>query len=156
MQATSDLSKREIVTTRLFNYPREVMFKAWTDPEHLEQWWGPNGFTNKFNVFELKPDGVWDFIMHGPDGVDYHNKSIFVEILEPERIVFNHLGPIHKFQVTTTFEALGEKTHVTFRMVHDTVEECDKVRPFAIETNEQNFDRLEAHVSKYFKEILKP
>jgi uncharacterized protein YndB with AHSA1/START domain len=156
MEVKRDISKHEIVTTRIFNYPREIMFKAWTDPEHLSQWWGPKGFTNTFNVFELKPGGIWDFVMHGPDGIDFHNKSIFVEIHEPERIVFNHLGPVHKFQVITTFYDLGEKTRVTFRMLHDTVEECDAVKSFAVAANEQNFDRLEAHVSEHFEEILKP
>src|SRR4051794_12623895 len=93
--ATSD---REIVATRVFDAPRELVFKAWTDPEHLAQWWGPTGFTNTFHEFDLRPGGVWRFVMHGPDGVDYKNENVFVEIVKPERIVFDHVsGP--KFQV---------------------------------------------------------
>jgi uncharacterized protein YndB with AHSA1/START domain len=151
METNSDQSKREIVTTRIFNYPREIMFKAWTEPEQLAQWWGPNGFTNTFNTFELKSGGVWDFVMHGPDGTDYPNKSVFKEIIKPERIVFLHLGPMHKFQMTTTFEDLGSKTRVTFQMLHDTQAECEKVKPFAAAANEQNFDRLEALLVKLSK-----
>ena len=69
------LSDREIVTTRVFDAPRELVFKAWTDPDHLAKWWGPKGFTNTFQEFDMRPGGVWRFIMHGPDGVDYKNKS---------------------------------------------------------------------------------
>jgi len=151
VEKNNHLSKREIITTRIFNYPREIIFNAWTEPEHLAKWWGPNGFTNTFNTFELKPGGVWDFIMHSPDGVDYQNTSVFKEIIKPELIVFNHLGPIHKFQVTTTFENLGAKTRVTFCMLHDTEAECEKVKPFAVEANEQNFDRLEVLLAKLSK-----
>ena len=70
------LSDREIVTTRVFNAARELVFKAWTDPDHLVHWWGPKGFTNTFQEFDLRPGGIWRFVMHGPDGVDYKNKSV--------------------------------------------------------------------------------
>ena len=99
-------SDREIVTTRVFDAPRERVFKAWTDPDHLARWWGPQGFTNTFHEFDLRPGGVWRFVMHGPDGADYQNKSVFVEITKPERIVFDHVsGP--RFRVTTTFREYG-------------------------------------------------
>ncbi len=87
-------SDREIVSTRVFDAPRERVFQAWTDPEHLARWWGPKGFTNTFHEFDPRPGGVWGFVMHGPDGVDYKNRSVFVEIVKPERIVFDHVsGP---------------------------------------------------------------
>lgn len=144
---TTNTADREIVSTRVMNAPRELVFKAWTDPKHLAQWWGPKGFTNTFHEFDLRPGGVWRFVMHGPDGTDYQNKSVFVELLKPERIVFNHVsGP--QFQVTTTFGEQGGKTKVTFRMLFDTVAECDKVKSFVPEANEQNFDRLESQLAK--------
>lgn len=144
-------SKREIVTERIFDHPREIIFNAWTDPRLLAQWWGPKGFTNTFNTFELKPGGIWDFVMHGPDGAAYHNQSVFAEIIKPERIIFNHLGPAHKFQATITFDDLASKTRVTFRMLHDTEAECEKVKPFAIAGNEENFDRLAEMLSRLEK-----
>jgi len=139
---------REIVSTRIFNYSRELVFNAWTDPNRLKNWWGPKGFTNTFHEFDLRPGGKWSFIMHGPDGVNYPNESIFVEILKPELIVFNHVtNP--KFQIVATFkEILEDHTIVTFRMIFATSELCSHVKTYAVEKNEENFDRLEAELRK--------
>jgi len=140
------LSDREIVTTRVFDAPRELVFKAWTDPDHLAKWWGPKGFTNTFQEFDMRPGGVWRFIMHGPDGVDYKNKSVFVEVVKPERIVLQHVsGP--RFQVTAAFAEEAGKTRLTFQMLFETAAECAKVKVYAVEANEQNFDRLEAQLA---------
>jgi uncharacterized protein YndB with AHSA1/START domain len=140
-------SDREIVTTRVFDAPRELVFEAWTDPDHLARWWGPQGFTSTFHEFDLRPGGVWRFVMHGPDGTDYQNKSVFVEIAKPERIVFDHVsGP--RFQVTATFAEQAGKTEVTFRMRFETGAECDKAKAYAVPANEQNFDRLEAQLER--------
>ena len=137
---------REIVTTRVFDAPRERVFRAWTDPDHLAKWWGPKGFTNTFQEFDMKPGGVWRFVMHGPDGVDYKNKSVFVEVVKPERIVFQHVsGP--RFKVTATFAEEAGKTRLIFRMLFETAAECAKVKVYAVEANEQNFDRLEAQLA---------
>lgn len=139
---------REIVSTRVFDHPRAKVFKAWTDPKHLSQWWGPKGFTNTFHEFDLRPSGNWRFVMHGPNGRDYENHSVFVEIVKPEKIIFEHLGSIHKFQVTANFEDLGGKTKLTFRMLFESVAECDRVKGFVPQANEQNFDRLQAELTK--------
>ncbi len=88
------LNAREIVSTRILDAPRERVFKAFADPDHLMHWWGPKGFSNTFHEFDFRPGGTWRFVMHGPDGIDYQNKSVFVEIVMPERIVFAHVsGP---------------------------------------------------------------
>jgi len=138
---------REIVTTRVFDWPREHVFEAWTDPDHLARWWGPKGFSSTFQEFDVRPGGVWRLVMHGPNGADYQNKSVFVEIVKPERIVFEHVsGPA--FQVTATFTELAGKTRLTFRMLFETAAECDKVKGFAVDANEQNFDRLEAELAR--------
>ena len=81
--------------------------------------------------------------MHAPDGTDYPQESVFVEVVKPERIVFDHM-PEHVYRAVITFAAEGGKTKVTFRMIHAIAAECEKVRPFVVEGNEQNFDRLEA------------
>ena len=70
MSSAIKTSDREIAITRLFNAPRELLWKVWTEPKHIAQWWGPKGFTNTIHKMEVKPGGRWDFIMHGPDGVD--------------------------------------------------------------------------------------
>jgi len=136
----------EELAARVLDAPRELVFRAWTDPDHLAKWWGPKGFTNTFQEFDLRPGGVWRFVMHGPDGVDYKNKSVFVEVVKPERIVFHHVsGP--RFQVTATFAGQAGKTMLTFHMLFDTAAECAKVKGYAAEANEQNFDRLEAQLA---------
>ena len=140
-------SDREIISTRVLAWPRERVFRAWTDPQHLARWWGPKGFTNTFQEFDPRPGGRWQFVMHGPNGADYPNQSVFVEIVTPERIVFDHLsGPA--FQVTATFAEEADKTRLTFRMRFDTAAECDKVKGFAVGANEENFDRLEAELAR--------
>lgn len=138
----------EIVSIRNFNYSRELVFNSWTDPDRLKNWWGPKGFTNTFHEFDLRPGGKWSFIMHGPDGVNYPNESIFVEITQPERIVLNHItNP--KFQIVATFEELTmDETKLTFRMIFGTPELCRIVKTYAVEKNEENFDRLETELRK--------
>jgi uncharacterized protein YndB with AHSA1/START domain len=143
--AKMDTSDREIVSTRVFNAPVARVFEAWTNPSYLAKWWGPKGFTNTFHVFDLRPDGAWDFTMHAPDEKNYPNRSIFVEIVPNKRIVFDHISS-HKFRVITTFEEQNQATKVTFRMIHISAEACEKVKFFVIPSNEENFDRLEVQL----------
>lgn len=137
---------REITSSRVFNAPRELAWRAWTEPEHLSRWWGPKGFTNTFHEFEPKPGGTWRFTMHGPDGADYHNQSVFIELAKPERIVFDHLMPMHRFRATAGFSDVTGKTKIIYTMRFESVEECDRVKVFVVQGNEQNFDRLEAEL----------
>ncbi len=78
-----DTADREIVITRLIAAPPELVFEAWTDPEHLAAWWGPDGFTTTTTALDMRPGGVWRFVMHGPDGRDYENRITFEEIVRP-------------------------------------------------------------------------
>ncbi len=149
----AEVSAREIVSTRMIDAPRELVFAAWTDPAHLAKWWGPKGFTNTFEMFDCRPGGRWTFVMHGPDGVDYPNACEFVEIVEPERIVFRHLEPMHHFRVTATFEDQDGRTKLTFRMLFDDATERDRIHDVVMEANEQNFDRLEAELAAMTAEI---
>lgn len=140
---------REIVTTRVVDAPRERVWRAWTDRAQVAQWWGPNGFTSTIHEMDLRPGGVWQFVMHGPDGVDYKNNSIFEEIVRPERLVYTHVsGP--KFQATATFDEHGGKTTVTTRMLFDTAAERDRtVKVFgAVEGARQTLERLNQHVAR--------
>ncbi|HXW49970.1 MAG TPA: SRPBCC family protein [Xanthobacteraceae bacterium] len=114
-----DRDPRSIIGTREFDAPRELVFCAWTDPKHLAQWWGPNGFTTTTHSFDFRPGGAWRFVMHGPDGRDYQNRITFEEIVPPERIVYRHGGgndvePV-QFRQTVIFEDLGNRTRITWR-----------------------------------------
>ena len=104
--ATPPIADLQIVSTRVFDFPRDLVFRAWTEPVHLAHWWGPKGFTNSFHEFDLRPGGNWRFAMHGPDGVDYKNHSVFVEIVAPERIVFDHVSGPH-YRVTANGVEIG-------------------------------------------------
>ena len=138
----------EIVTTRILNFPIKLAFKAWTDPKHLRNWWGPKGYTNTFNEFDLRPGGKWNFIMHGPDKGNYPNECEFIKIDEPNLIAWKrHSKPL--FKVLTTFEEVSsDKTKIIFKMIFDTAEESNKLRPFVVDKNEENFDRLEVELKK--------
>ena len=142
------IADNEIVSTRIINAPRELVFKAWEDPDILKTWWGPEGFTHTFNEYNFVVGGNWEFTMHGPDGTGYPNKSIFENIVAPELIVFTHLDPLHQFKVTATFDELGDTTKIIFHMLFDCTEECSRVKPYVRVANEQNFDRLEVALSK--------
>ena len=105
---------KELTITRVLNAPIELVWKVWTDPDHIKNWWGPNGFTNTIFGMDIKPGGVWEFIMHGPDGKDYKNKSIFKEIIKHKRIVYEHVsGP--KFQATINFTLKEKRPYLNGR-----------------------------------------
>jgi uncharacterized protein YndB with AHSA1/START domain len=145
----SSTSDREIVATRVFDAPRELVFDLWTRPEHVAQWWGPNGFTTTIQEMDVRAGGAWRLVMHGPDGTDYPNRSVFVEIVRPQRIVYDHVsGP--KFRSTATFEDEGGKTRLTVRMVFETAALRDKTaKEFgAVEGLSQTLGRLGEQLAK--------
>ena len=145
----NNTADRELIITRVLNAPRELVWEVWTKPEHIKNWWGPNGFTNTINAMEVKPGGCWDFVMHGPDGTDYKNKSIYKEIVKPERIVFEHITGPH-FTTTVTFAEQGKKTLLTWRMLFDTAEQLQQViKTFkADEGLKQNIEKLEVYLQQ--------
>lgn len=141
-------SEREIVSARTFAAPRERVFDAFADPSRLARWWGPKGFTNTIHELAFRPGGTWRCTLHGPDGVDYPSESVFVEIARPARIVFRHVSSGHPYELEITLDEEGGGTRVTWRMRHATAAECARVRPFVVEGNEQNFDRLAAELAR--------
>ncbi|AKJ27159.1 SRPBCC family protein [Caldimonas brevitalea] len=144
-ESTAD---REFVHSRLIDAPQERVFQTFAEPAHLARWWGPNGFSNTFEVFEFRPGGTWRFVMHGPDGTDYPNESVFREVVAPERVVFEHLSEGHHFVMTIEFIAQGDQTLVGWRQVFDTAEHRDRIAKFVLEANEQNLSRLAAEVRR--------
>jgi uncharacterized protein YndB with AHSA1/START domain len=143
---------REIVLTRTIEGPRRLVFEAFTEVRHLAEWWGPNGFTLTTQAFEFRPGGVWDFIMHGPDGTDYPNRIEWREIVPPERLVYQHgAGEDNPeaFVSTVTFAERGKATEVTMRAVFRTKEQRDVAveRYHAVEGGKQTLGRLAAYVA---------
>jgi uncharacterized protein YndB with AHSA1/START domain len=147
---------REIVITRTFDAPRELVWDAMTNPQHVVNWWGPRGFSTTVEKMDFRVGGVWKHTMIGPDGAKYPNENIFQEIVKPERLVFTkegcrENGPGAKMLSTWTFEALAPgKTKVTLRLVFATAAEREfVVKEFgAIEGGQQTLERLGEHLAK--------
>ena len=138
----------EIVSSRIVNASRELVYRAWTDPNHLKNWWGPAGFTNTFNEFDFRVGGRWKFIMHGPVKGNYVNDCEFTRIEKPSMLAWKRYSkPL--FNVIATFEELpADKTKIVFKQIFNTPEECNKVKKFVVDKNEENFDRLEDELRK--------
>lgn len=148
----TNTADREIRISRLLNAPIELVWEVWTNPEHIKNWWGPNGFTNTISKMELNPGGEWDLVMHGPDGTDYKNKSVFREIIKHKKIVYDHVsGP--KFHATIEFESRGNTTFLSWHMLFETREEfIQVVRTFkADEGLKQNVEKLSEYLRVFVK-----
>ncbi len=136
------MKENEIISTRIFDYPTAKLWEAWTNPDHLKIWWGPNGFTNTFDEYDFSEGGVWRFTMHSPDGKDYFNENVFREIETEKRIVLDHVvDPLFRLEVV--FEPISERTRIVFRMIFESKELCEALKPVCVPSNEENFDRLE-------------
>lgn len=134
---------REVHTTRVIAAPVARVFSAWTDPDQLARWWGPNGFTNTFHKFELKPGGFWEFTMQGPPG-DFHNTCVFKRIEPPGYLEFDHLKEMHFYKVMVTFTEVPDGTRIDWIMRFDSAEELAPIREFISKANEENMDKLKA------------
>lgn len=146
----------EIVITRVVSAPCELVWKAWSDPKHVGQWWGPAGFTTTTHSMDFQPGGSWRYTMHGPDGQDYENCIDYLEIIEPARIVYQLGGDVEEnsisFRSEVTFEQVGEgngQTRITLRSIFPTPESRDFVINHygAVEGGKQHLANLEDYVS---------
>jgi len=146
MSPECEPSDVEIVSERVLAVPRELVFEAFTDPARLARWWGPQGFTSRFEAFDPRPGGAWRLVMRGPDGAEYANEWEFVELARPERIVLRHLGPMHRFDLTITLADRSGRTALTWRMRLESAQEVATLGRVIAAANEENLDRLAAHV----------
>jgi uncharacterized protein YndB with AHSA1/START domain len=144
----NDIADRSISISRLLNAPVALVWEVWTNPEHIKNWWGPNGFTNTISKMEVTPEGVWELVMHGPDGTDYKNKSIFKEVVKHKKLVYEHASA-PKFTATIEFESRGDKTHMHWQMVFENREQfIQVVKTFkADEGLKQNVEKLEIYLA---------
>lgn len=160
MQKTeSNTTDREIRISRLLNAPVELVWEVWTDPNHIKNWWGPDGFTNTITKMDIQPEGEWDLVMHGPDGTDYKNKSLFKEIIPQKKLVYEHVSA-PKFTATIEFENQGSQTFLNWHMLFETKEQfIQVVKTFkADEGLKQNIEKLNRYVEAQLKlyKQLKP
>ena len=149
--ATAD---REIRISRLFNAPLALVWEVWTNPKHIKQWWGPNGFTSTIQLMDLKPGGEWNLVLHGPDGTDYRNQSIFKEIIPLSKLVYEHVSA-PRFLATVEFEAQGDQTLINWHMLFPTKESfIQTVKTFrADEGLRQNMDKLDLYLQAQARSV---
>lgn len=142
----------------MFNAPSELVFDAFTAPEKIGQWWGPNGFTTTTKSMNFEVGGEWIFTMHGPDGTDYPNRIMYTKINRYDLIKYDHAGnrpdeEIH-FQATITFEEIDGQTKVTLKMTFPTAEARNNAAEFgAIEGGQQTLGRLGEFLKKNLSDL---
>lgn len=150
-ETQDDAAERTLILTRDFDAPRELVFAAWTDREAVGQWFGPRGFTTTTYEMDVRPGGEWRYMMHGPDGKDWPNKVVYVEVSPPERLVYLHGefgGEWNPFHVTVTFDEVDGKTRLISRMVMPTVAMANEARGFgAVELGQQTMERLAEYLA---------
>ena len=140
------MKNREILSSRIINSPVEMVYQAFENPNHLKNWWGPEGFTNTIHEFDLRAGGNWILTMHGPEKGNYENSSVFKTVL-PNKLISWERKSQPFFDMEIAFEKLEEnKTQISFKMIFATAEECEKMRKFVEPKNEENFNRLEREI----------
>lgn len=146
----NDTKGRELEISRLLDAPIDLVWEVWTNPEHIKNWWGPTGFTNTIHEMQVKPNGIWELTMHGPDGTDYDNKSVFREIIYHKRFSYEHLSE-PKFLTTVDFEEQGDKTLIKWHMLFESKEQFEEVvkKYGADEGLKQNLDKLHDYLIRF-------
>lgn len=142
----------ELKLTRVFDAPVKTVWEAWTDPKQVAQWWGPRGFTLTTHSKDLKPGGHWDYTMHGPDGVDYPNKTLYHEVEKYSKLVYDHGANDDRpplFRVTVLFSEDGGKTKMEMTMTLPTPEAAEETRKFIKKAGgDSTWDRLAEYLEK--------
>jgi uncharacterized protein YndB with AHSA1/START domain len=142
----------EIRITRIYDAPVEAVWDAWTDSAQVAEWWGPRGFTLTTHSKDLRPGGNWVYTMHGPDGVDYPNKTLYLEVEKHSKLVYDHGGnddlpPM--FRVTVVFSQIGGKTKMEMSMTLPTPEAAEEARKFIKRAGgDSTWDRLAEYLEK--------
>jgi uncharacterized protein YndB with AHSA1/START domain len=137
----------EVISERVFEVSKEKLYEAWANPAQLQNWWGPNGFTNTFHEFNFIEGGYWRFIMHGPDGKNYDNESRFIKIVPREHLIIEHIS-LPKFIADVVFsEEMAGKSSLVWKMVFEDEKTYDSLKDFITEKNEENLNRLETVLS---------
>lgn len=144
--------ENEIQIIREYDAPVALVWEAWTDPTQVAQWWGPRGFTITTHSKDLRPGGSWVYTMHGPDGVNYPNKTVYHEVVEHKKLVYDHGANDERpalFQVSVQFFSLGERTRMEMTMRLDTAEAAKATKIFIKNAGgNATWDRLAEYLAK--------
>ena len=149
-------NERELVLQREVPFARELVWKAMTEPDHQNRWWGPDGFRNENVTMDFRVGGAWTFEMVGPDGTRYPNHTVFKEITPPSRLVFDHGdGQRIWFETCITLQETDSGTLITLRQLFPSKESRDEVveKYGAIEGGKQHLAKLEAYLKAGFRQF---
>jgi uncharacterized protein YndB with AHSA1/START domain len=150
MERKSSAADRELFISRTLDVPVEMAWELWTKPEHLAHWWGPNGFTCTISKMDVTPGGLWNLVLHGPDGTDYDNRSIYKEVIPFKKLVYEHIS-YPWILATVEFEAQDGKTLVNWHMLFESAEAFTRAaKEHGIaEGLKQNVERMAAYAAKW-------
>ncbi len=152
LNLVAEPGKQEIVITRVFDAPRELLFKAFTDPKLIPQWWGPKIYNTRVDKMEAKPGGIWRFIHRNANGNEFCFHGVYHEVASPERLVytFEFEGmPGHVLLETVTFEEQGSKTKLIDQSVFQSVADRDGMIQSGMEGGaSESMDRLAELLAK--------
>lgn len=144
-----------LIHTRILDAPRDLVWEVWTNPEHIKEWWGPNGFSLTTTSMNVEPGKNWDFIMHGM-GRDWDNKIQYLEVKKPSLLSYKHSGDDadYSFIVSVSFEDIEGKTLLTMKSTFKSKAIIDELnrRVNAIEGGKQTLNRLENYLETLIKE----
>lgn len=145
-------NSNEIKITRIYDAPVKAVWEAWTDSEQVAKWWGPRGFTITTHSKDLRVGGHWSYTMHGPDGVDYQNKTLYHEVEKHSRLVYDHGGNDDRpplFRVTVVFTEVKGKTKMQMTMALATPEAARETEKFIKKAGgNATWDRLAEYLEK--------
>ena len=160
MATTTDTSDRELVMVCEFAAPRELVWRVWTEPAHVAQWFGPRGFTTAVSASDLRAGGKWRYVMTGPDGAEYAFGGVYLEVVPREKLVStDEFGSEYEAElpgvelpkgmvVTTLFEDAGDTTRVTIRVLHDSAEDKAKHDAMGVVAGwNSSFECLDEHLA---------
>lgn len=135
MRTSIDVEERELVITRIFDAPRDEVFRAWTELDRVARWWGPQGFVTTYCDMDIRPGGTFRVCMRSPEGAEHWKRGVYREVVAPERLVFTFAWedaegkPGHQTLVTVTFVERGGRTELTLRQaIFETVAARDDHR----------------------------
>lgn len=145
----NDLNKRTLSLSRTFNAPIELVWKAWTQPEHIAQWWGPKGMKTKVISHDFNVGGTWKYSMLMPNGDEFISEGVYIEIIEHKKISSSaNFKPMTEgVEIQALFEKDGDKTNFTFNVIHPTEKYCQQQEKMGFMNGWGSvFDRLKEFV----------
>ncbi|MCK5442594.1 MAG: SRPBCC domain-containing protein [Maribacter sp.] len=151
MSKTDELEKRTLTLTRTFNAPIQLVWEAWTQSEHIAQWWGPKGMETKVNAHDFRIGGAWKYTMAMPDGNEFIANGIYSDIVELKKIFSSaNFKPMTEgVEIQSLFEKAGDQTNFTFNCVHATEEYCRQQEQMGFYNGWGSvFERLDEYLQK--------